>query len=76
MTIVNPLIVKDTTPDQSVPYLEWQLESNMSSGAFADNKAVIVGEGYYTGQSGTFYYPSVVTRTTVGERTATYTISN
>ncbi len=75
LSIVNPLIIYGSTTDESVPYLEWQLESSATS-AFADNKAVVIGEGYYIGQSGTFYYPSVVTRTTVGERTATYTISN
>lgn len=72
LSIVNPL----ETSTASVPYLEWQLESTMTGGAFADNKAVVVGEGYYVGQSGTFYYPSVVTRTTVGERASIYTISN
>ncbi len=71
LSIVNPL----QTSTQSVPYLEWQLESIMT-GAFADNKAVVIGKGYYVGQSGTFYYPSVVTRTTVGERASVYTISN
>ncbi len=76
LSIVNPLIDKASATDESVPYLEWQLESTLSVGAFADNKAVVIGKGYYEGQSGTFYYPSVITRTTVGERTATYTISN
>lgn len=72
LSVVNQL----ETSSESVPYLEWQLESTMTGGAFADNKAVVVGEGYYVGQSGTFYYPSVVTRTTVGERASIYTISN
>lgn len=72
LDIVTPL-TDDT--GASIPYLEWQLAID-STDPFADTKAVIVGEGYHQGQSGIFYYPFVVTRSTTGESTSVYTLSN
>lgn len=59
----------------SIPYLEWQLYSDASA-PFADTKAVVIGKGYHEGTSGTFYYPYVVTRSTIDEGTTFYTLSN
>ncbi len=72
LDIVTPLI---DSGGSSVPYLEWQL-STESTSPFGDTKAVIMGEGYHQGQSGIFYYPFVVTRSTTGESTNVYTLSN
>ncbi len=59
----------------AIPYLEWQLEINSSS-SFADNKTSIIGTGYHEGQSGTFYFPYVITRSSTGESASIYTLSN
>lgn len=72
ISIVSPL----KTSTGSVPYLEWQLESQMSGGAFADNKAIIIGWGYYESSLGRFGYPYIISRGTVGERANMFTISN
>lgn len=72
LDIVTPL-TDDT--GASIPYLEWQLAID-STDPFGDTKAVVVGEGYHQGQSGIFYYPFVVTRSTTGESTSVYTLSN
>lgn len=72
MNIVTPL--KDTS-DNSIPYLEWQLTENSTS-PMADSKSVIVGEGYHQGTDHIFYYPYTVTRSTTGESSNVYTLSN
>jgi hypothetical protein len=73
LNIVTPLI--DASTGDPFPYLEWQLAMDISEG-LADTKAVIVGEGYYEAADKTFYYPFVVTRSTTGESTSVYTLSN
>ena len=72
LNIVTPLIDENDNP---IPYLEWQLATDASQ-PFGDTKAVIIGEGYHQGQSGIFYFPFVVTRSTTGESTNVYTLSN
>ncbi len=72
LSIVQPLIDESGA---SIPYLEWQLASDASE-PFADTKAVIVGEGYNKQTNGIFYYPFIVTRSTTGESTDIYTLSN
>lgn len=72
MNIVTPL--KDTS-DNSIPYLEWQLTEDSTS-PMADTKSVIVGEGYHQGTDHIFYYPYTVTRSTTGESSNVYTLSN
>ncbi len=72
LSIVQPLVDES---DASIPYLEWQLASEASE-PFADTKAVIFGEGYNKQKNGVFYYPFVVTRSTTGESTDIYTLSN
>lgn len=73
LNIVTPL-QKYGTGD-SIPYLEWQLITHASE-PFGDTKAVIVGEGYHQGTDGIFYFPYLVTRSTTGENTGVYTLSN
>lgn len=73
MNIVAPL--KEATGDASIPYLEWQLTID-STEPFADNKSVIIGEGYHQGTDHIFYYPYTVTRSTTGESSNVYTLSN
>ncbi len=73
LDIVTPL--KQVTTENSIPYLEWQLTID-SLEPFADNKSVIVGKGYYQGIEHTFYYPYVVNRSTTGESSSIYTLSN
>jgi hypothetical protein len=73
LDIVTPL--KQVTTENSIPYLEWQLTID-SLEPFADNKSVIVGKGYYQGTEHTFYYPYVVNRSTTGESSSIYTLSN
>ncbi|MEK9160047.1 MAG: hypothetical protein AAB383_04940 [Patescibacteria group bacterium] len=72
LDIVTPLIDSSA---RSIPYLEWQL-STSSTSPFADTKAVISGEGYHQGKTGIYYYPFVITRSTTGESTSIYTLSN
>ncbi len=72
LNIVTPLM--DDGGD-SIPYLEWQLVTHASE-PFGDTKAVIVGEGYHQGTDGIFYFPYLVTRSTTGESTSIYTLSN
>lgn len=71
--IVTPL--KQVTTDAPIPYLEWQLTID-SIEPFADNKSVIIGEGYHQGTDHIFYYPYTVTRSTTGESSNVYTLSN
>ena len=73
MDIVAPL--KQLSPAANIPYLEWQFAIN-STKPFADTKSVVVGKGYHQGTDHTFYYPYVVTRSTTGESTNVYTLSN
>lgn len=73
MDIVTPL--KRVTTDASIPYLEWQLTID-SAEPFADYKSVIIGEGYHQGTDHIFYYPYAVTRSTTGESSNVYTLSN
>lgn len=72
LDIVSELI-SDT--GVNVPYLEWQLYSNALE-PFADNKSVIFGEGFFSGTFNNYYFPHVLTRSTIGERTSIYTLSN
>jgi hypothetical protein len=72
LNIVNPL--KDVS-GSGVPYLEWQLVTD-STRAFADTKAMIVGEGYYAGFGQNYYYYELITRPTVGKSANIYTLSN
>ena len=73
LDIVSPLIEEST--GLGIPYLEWQLVTN-STDPFADNKAAIVGKGYYEGLSGTYYFPYIIVKPTVGENNNIYTLSN
>ena len=73
MDIVSPL--KRVTTDASIPYLEWQLTID-STEPFADNKSVIIGEGRHQGTDHIFYHPYTVTRSTIGESSGVYTLSN
>lgn len=73
LDIVSPLI--DEATGLGIPYLEWQLVTN-STDPFADNKAAIIGKGYYEGLSGTYYFPYVIVKPTVGENNNIYTLSN
>lgn len=73
LNIVSPLVEQFT--GNSVPYLEWQL-STSGPAPFADNKTVIVGEGYYEGQSGTFYFPHVITQSSIDESATIYALGN
>lgn len=59
----------------SVPYLEWQLVIN-SNDPPADEKAIIIGEGYKESNTGIFKYPFVITRSIINQRTSSYTVSN
>jgi hypothetical protein len=72
LDIVTPL--RDVS-GVSIPYLEWQFIVT-STEPLADNKSVIVGEGYHPGTEHTFYHPYTVTRSTTGESTGVYTLSN
>ncbi len=72
LDIVTPL--KEASGD-SIPYLEWQLTID-STDPFADNKSVIIGEGYHPGTEHIFYHPYVITRSTTGESSNVYTLSN
>lgn len=72
MDIVSPLVDVD---GNSIPYLEWQLEVD-SLEPMADAKSVIIGEGYFNGSRNTFYSPYVLTRSTTGESSNVYTLSN
>lgn len=72
LNIVTPL--KDSD-DHPIPYLEWQLVTEASE-PFGDTKAVIEGKGYHQGQDGIFYFPYTITRSTTGESTNVYTVSN
>ncbi len=73
LTIVNPLVEQST--GDSVPYLEWQLSSS-GPAPFADNKTVILGEGYYEGQTGTFYFSHVIEQSSIDESATIYTLGN
>jgi len=73
MNIVIPL--KELSTEASIPYLEWQLTID-SSEPFADNKSMIIGEGYHQGTRHIFYSSDVITRSTTGENTTIYTLSN
>lgn len=72
LNIVTPLLDESTG---SFPYLEWQLEVE-SSQAFANTQAIVTGEGYYQAHDKIFYSPFVLTRSTTGEHTGLYTLSN
>lgn len=73
LDIVTPL--KQVVTQEAIPYLEWQLTIETNE-PFADNKAVIVGKGYHEGTGHTFYYPYVINRSTTGESSSIYTLSN
>jgi len=72
LNIVTPL--KDDS-GASIPYLEWQLETD-SSAPLADNKTTMIGQGYFEGANHTYYSPYVVSRPTIGESANVYTLSN
>jgi len=72
LNIVSPL---EDDSGGTIPYLEWQLVTHADE-PFGDTKAVILGEGYHQGTEGIFYFPTVVTRSTTGENTSVYTLSN
>ena len=72
LKIVTPL--KDAD-DGSIPYLEWQLQTS-STDPFADNKTSFVGQGYAQGVANTYYSSYVISRSTTGESTNVYTLSN
>ncbi len=72
LNIVTPL--KDTS-DDPIPYLEWQLQTS-STDPFADNKTSFVGQGYSQGVANTYYSSYVISRSTTGESTNVYTLSN
>lgn len=72
LNIVTPL--KDTS-DGAIPYLEWQLQT-LSSEPFADNKTSFVGQGYAQGLANTYYSSYIISRSTTGESTNVYTLSN
>gem|GEM_PF-1631026 len=59
----------------SIPYLEWQIIYDTYL-PFATPELSVVGSGYYEGESGTFYFPYVVSRSSTGESTNIYTLSN
>jgi len=73
LNIVTELLEYGT--EASIPYLEWQLVTE-SDEPVGDTKSIIIGKGYYEGSKDTYYYPFVVTRSTTGESTNVYTLSN
>ena len=79
LNIINPLIANgDHDGDgenDSIPYLEWQVAMSASS-PLISTKSTVVGEGYFEGSNGTYYYPYVITRSSTGENTSIYTLSN
>lgn len=73
LDIVSPL----RSAAGTIPYLEWQLQmGNMATAPFADGKSVFVGECYHEVNGKIYYFPYVVTRSTVGEGSTVYTLSN
>lgn len=72
LNIVTPLL---DSSGFAIPYLEWQLEVD-SSESFADNKTTFVGQGYFQGSQNTYYSSSVISRSTTGESSSVYTLSN
>lgn len=72
LAIVTPLLNSDGAP---IPYLEWQLET-ASIEPMSDNKSVFIGQGYFRGLGNTYYASSVLTRSTTGESSNVYTLSN
>jgi hypothetical protein len=78
---ISVISVLEDSSGSSIPYLEWQLiVDNLSpytdTESIADTKSVVIGEGYHEGQSGVFYYPYVITRSTTDESTSIYTLAN
>ena len=69
------IVTKLFTTSGAIPYLEWQLITD-SYDPPGDNKAVIIGEGYHQGAKGIFSSKFVWTRSTTGESTNIYTLSN
>lgn len=72
LNIVSTL--RDTL-DGPIPYLEWQLQS-LSTDPFASNETSFVGQGYTQSVSNTYYGSFVISRSTTGESTNVYTLSN
>ena len=72
LDIVSLLVDSD---GDSIPYLEWQFVT-LANYPFATNEMSVIGSGYYEGESGTFYFPYVISRSSTGESTNIYTLSN
>jgi len=72
LNIIHPLISNNGDP---IPYLEWQVVMNATT-PLISTKSTVVGEGYYEGANGTYYFPYVITRSSTGENTSIYTLSN
>lgn len=76
ITLINPLVSSNPVGEY-VPYLEWRINSQGGTdGRFADNKVVITSEGYFKNQSGIFYYPIEIWRSTIDTVNSPFTVSN
>lgn len=74
ISIISNLIQK--TSGDTIPYLEWQLVTESNNDSFSNLRTFILGDGQHQGNSGTYYYPYVISRSSIGAETSQYTLSN
>lgn len=60
---------------ESIPYLEWQLVVD-SGEPLADTKSLSLASGYFQGNSNIFFNAYTISRSTTGESSSVYTLSN
>ncbi|QQR54820.1 hypothetical protein IPG41_06595 [Candidatus Peregrinibacteria bacterium] len=73
LELVHPLEELNTLA--SIPYLEWQLEVD-SGEALANAWSFVVGEGYAQGSVSLYYDTFLLFRSTTGEGSGSYSLSN